>query len=361
MYRDLVVALDARLMGSRNTGDTSYWRGLVSGLAGTDHNARILLLSNVARPEFIPDDPRLEWIVVDGRGGRWWSLFSFARAARRFGANVVHGQYTLSPLIRAGGVTTIHDVSFFIGPEWFRPRDRVLLSRTVPATCRRAARIITVSETSKEEIERFIPAARGKVRVTYNAVAPQRRRLTDDEAVSRRQRLGVPEKYLLTVGTRWPRKNMALAIHAAEVAGWPLVVTGQPGWGDEPPGTAVATGFVDDDDLNALYQGATLYLAPSWHEGFGIPILEAFALGCPVICGKGGAMPEVAGNAAQVMSSYDVSEWANAIQELTAQPGTLDSMRERGYRRVQQFSWQETARRTLEVYREAAACLIPRS
>ena len=221
MYRDLVVAIDARLMGSRNTGDTSYWRGLVSGLAGTDHNASIVLISNAERPEFIPDDPRIRWEVVGGRGGRWWSLFSFPRAAKRLGANVVHGQYTLSPLIRRGGVTTIHDVSFFIGPEWFRPRDLMLLTKTVPATCRRAARIITVSETSKAEIEKFIPAARGKVRVTHNAVAPQRRRLTDEDALARRTRLGIPEKYLLTVGTRWPRKNMSLAIAAAEKAGWP--------------------------------------------------------------------------------------------------------------------------------------------
>lgn len=361
MHQTLVIALDARLIATRNTGDTSYWRGLIFGLSQLPHESRLLLFSNCERPGNVPEDPRFEWRHLPGRNSRWWSLVQFPVAARKAGAHVVHTQYSLSPLVRQGGVTTIHDVSFYIGPEWFRPRDLFLLRRSIPATCRRAARIITVSETSRKEIEKFVPAAQGKVRVTPNATPLERRPLDEAEAAARRARLGVPERYLLTVGTRWPRKNMALAIESAAAAGWPLVVTGQPGWGNEPPGTAIATGFVEEDDLNALYMGATLYLAPSWHEGFGIPILEAFSLGCPVLCGPGGAMPEVAGGAARVTSGYDKAEWVQAIQELTSQPGTLEAMRQKGLARASEYSWEQTAQRTLEVYREAAACLIPRS
>ncbi|MCE2938036.1 MAG: glycosyltransferase family 4 protein [Armatimonadota bacterium] len=347
----LIVAIDARLMGSRHTGDASYWNGLVRGLAGIDHQARIYLCSNQPRPANVPEDPRLIWTHVPGQG-RLWSLWHFPQAAKKLGAQVVHTQYSLSPLVRRGGVTTIHDVSFFIGPEWFQPRDRFLLQRTLPATVRRAARVITVSETSKAEIEHYIPAARGKVRVTPNALGTNITPFAPDEVEARLAHLGVSRPYVLTVGTRWPRKNMGLAIAAARQAGVTCVVTGQPGWGELPEG-AVITGYVDDADLTALYQGASLYLAPSHHEGFGIPLLEAFACDCPVVANRGGALPEVGGDAAAYPEAATPEAWAATIRDLLADSGRLEQMRHRGRARLAQYDWNETARLTLEVYEEA--------
>jgi glycosyltransferase involved in cell wall biosynthesis len=260
----LTVALDARLLGSRNTGDTAYWRGLVGGLAQIGSEADFLLVSNGPAPPGVPDGPNFRWVEARARSGRWWSLVRFPLAARRGGAGVLHSQYTLSPLAGRHGVTTVHDVSFFVGPQWFRPRDRWLLQRTVPASCRRAAAVLTVSETSKSEIERYVRAARGKVSVTPNALGANVRPMPQAEAEAAVRALGAPEGYVLTVGTRWPRKNMALAVEAARLAGRPIVVTGQPGWGSEPPG-AFQTGYVDDRTLTALYQCAALYLAPAFH------------------------------------------------------------------------------------------------
>ena len=353
-----LVALDARLLTERSTGDTTYWRGLVQGLSELQPGLRFLLCSNVPRPGWIPDRTFFEWAEVPG-GGRWWSFVSFPLEARRRGAGAVHVQYNLSPLVDRGGVTTIHDVSFFIGPQWFGLRDRLVLRGMVPRSVQRAARVIAVSETSKAEIERTIPAARGKVRVTYNALGDGIRPTSREEAEKTvRGRLGVQGPYLLTVGTRWPRKNMALAVAATGMlpSGLPhkLVITGKPGWGEERlHDRCVATGFVSDEELTALYQCADLYLAPSFHEGFGIPLLEAWACGCPVVCSQGGALPEVAGDAAMVMGSWEARDWATAVAGLLADSSKLAQLRQRGRERLKLFSWKETARKTVEVYREA--------
>ncbi|MBS1724615.1 MAG: glycosyltransferase family 4 protein [Armatimonadetes bacterium] len=348
----LTVALDARLVGRQMTGDTSYWTGLVSALAKNQGDCRFLLYSNTARPPGIPDRQDFRWIQLPGPD-RWWSLVRFPLAARRAGADVFHTQYNLSPLAGSCGVTTVHDVSFLIGPEWFNLRDRLLLQWQIPASCRRAARVITVSETSKKEIERLIPGAAGKVRVTYNALGSNVQPMPAKEALARVKTMGVSQPYLLTVGTRWPRKNMGLALEAARMADRRLVVTGKPGWGDDLAG-ALLTGYVPDEDLTALYQCADLYLAPSYHEGFGIPLLEAFACECPVLCSQGGALPEVAGGAAELAPSFDAADWASCIERLLADSSKLDAMRRRGADRVKDFSWEQTAAKTLEIYREAA-------
>ncbi len=351
------VAIDARQLTERNTGDTSYWRGLVCGLAEVDTGLRFLLYSNAERPSWIPEDDRFAWIVLPG-DGRWWSLYSFPVDARRRGAEVIHTQYNLSPLAKGIGVTTIHDVSFFVGPEWFGWRDRLILRSQIPGSVARAARVITVSETSKLELERFIPAAAGKVRVTYNALGGNISPMPEEDAERIvRQDLGIAGPYLFTVGTRWPRKNMRLAVEAAGLlpgsVRHKLVVAGKAGWGDLPRNDrTVFTGYVSDEQLTALYQCADLYLAPSLHEGFGIPLLEAWACGCPVLCSSGGALPEIAGDAAEVMESWEARDWADRIVGLLSDSSKLGPLRERGLRRLAEFSWTDTARKTAEVYRE---------
>jgi alpha-1,3-rhamnosyl/mannosyltransferase len=132
-----------------------------------------------------------------------------------------------------------------------------------------------------------------------------------------------------------------------------LVVAGKAGWGEEgAKGDTVYTGFVSDQELTALYQCASLYLAPSRHEGFGIPLLEAWACGCPVVCSSGGALPEVAGDAAMVMESWEAKDWATAIAALLADSSKLEGFRQRGRERLNRFSWKDTAEKTVAVYRE---------
>jgi alpha-1,3-rhamnosyl/mannosyltransferase len=274
-------------------------------------------------------------------------------AARKLGADAFHTQYTLSPLAR-NGITTVHDVSFFIGPQWFKPRDLFLIRRTVPASAKRAKAVITVSETSKSDIVRHLGVDPSKVFVTYNAAADFFRPTDPADA---KRKLGIDGPYLLTIGARWPRKNLALAIRAVGLlpAHLPhkLLVIGKEGWGDEGGNSrTVSTGYIPNDQLPALYSGASLYLFPSFYEGFGIPMLEAFACGAPVLASKGGALPEVSGGAAEIMEDWTPEAWAARIEALLSDSSKLAQMVERGVKRAAEFTWEKAARKTLDVYRK---------
>ncbi|MBL8065325.1 MAG: glycosyltransferase family 4 protein [Chthonomonadaceae bacterium] len=347
----LTICLDARLLTRQSTGDTSYWKGLVDALLNQATEHRIVLCSNAPRPKMIPSGA--EWRLIHG-SDRWWSLVSFPLFARKYGFDLAHTQYNLSPLLGRRGVTTIHDVSFLINPGWYRAKDRYLLTSQIPKSISRAAGVITVSETSRQEIERFVPNAKGKVFVTYNALGDNIRPLPQADVETLLKELGVPRPYLLTVGTRWPRKNTSLAVLAASLAGKNLVVTGRSIGGADPVGPHY-TGYVSDSQLTALYQGASLYLAPSLHEGFGIPLLEAFACKCPVLVSQGGALPEIAGGAAEVADSFEPALWAETINHLCDDESKLERYRRAGLRRLQDFSWQDTAKKTLCAYEESHA------
>jgi len=284
----------------------------------------------------------------------------FPLRARKLGAKAIHTQYSLSPLAGKRGITTIHDVSFLIGPEWFKPRDRWILSRSVPRAVRQAAKVLAVSDTCQREIERYIPGAQGKTVVTPNACPPWIQPVDRGQAQSRiASELGVMCPFLLTVGTRWPRKNMQLAVDAASCLSprltHRLAVTGKYGWGEGSLGDrGQATGYVSNELLSCLYSAADLYLAPSHHEGFGIPLLEAFRCGCPVLCSSGGALPEVAGDAAVVEESWVAADWTATIEKLLDDPSKLEVLRKKGLEREKLFTWERTAEKTLDVYREVA-------
>lgn len=344
------IAIDARLVAGTNTGDSSYWTCLVDAFGTYFPEIEFCLFSNTTKPKNVPLAPNCSWHTITGGSSRWWSLATFPLAARKLKCDITHAQYSISPLAK-NSVTTIHDISFLINPEWFSPKDRKLLQATIPLSAKLAKRIITVSETSRQEIVRFLPATREKVRVAHNATPYWIQRVDKETALLNIKKLGIDTPFLLTVGTNWARKNMQLAIDATRDLGISLVVTGKQG--EKLTGSHCrAVGYVDNATLCSLYSACSLYLAPSFHEGFGIPILEAFRCGAPVICGYGGAMPEVAGTAGIVKRDYDSKSWRETIQDMLSNPSKLEAMQQAGIRREAGFTWKASAERHIEVYRE---------
>ena len=360
--RPIRVALDATLAGTQNTGDSAYWRGLIYGLGLIETDYEFLLFTNgrMNLPSDLPEN-MLEIPLPKG-GSRWYNLFRLPAAARRAGADLLHTQYNLSPFSRVPSVTTIHDVSFYVGPEWFRWQDRFLLRTLMPSTVRRAEAILTVSETSREEIEEFIPEALGKTYVTPNALDPNFDPADPEEARSRLKELyGISGPFALTLGSIWPRKNIQLAVDAAKMAQMPLVVTGRHEAGELEAEGILQTGYVPQEHVPLLYAAAKMLLIPSFHEGFGIPLLESWASGTPVICSSGGALPEVAGDAALVLESWEPADWAEAIRELGSNSGKVSELRERGRGRLNQFSWRTTAEATVQVYEDVVWSRSPQN
>jgi glycosyltransferase involved in cell wall biosynthesis len=340
------IAIDSRLAGGTSTGDSTYWTNLIPKLANLESDIQILLVDNKEPEISVPN--RAEKCIVTAKSSLWWSLVRFPLAARKWGADVTHTQYSLSPLCR-NGVTTIHDVSFFVGPEWFSDNDLNNMRRRIPIAVRASKAVITVSETSRREIEFYLPLARGKTFVAQNACPPNVR-------PNHHLSLSFGSPFVLSVGTQWARKNMNLAVDAiiaaAELVPHKLVLTGKYKEQIDHP-RVVQTGYVDQETLNALYTMADLYLAPSLHEGFGIPILESFRCGTPVIVGPGGALPEVVGDAGWIAKDYTTETWTNLITEVLRNPSKLQEFAKRGIEREKLFSWEKSAASHLEAYRFA--------
>jgi glycosyltransferase involved in cell wall biosynthesis len=243
----------------------------------------------------------------------------------------------------------------------------------VPFSLRHAARVIAISEHSRQEIMRRYRLPANRVAVTYLAAAEQFRPVTDRAALARvRARYGLAECYVLALGNLQPRKNLVRLVdayvqlrgqgHCADVQ---LVLGGQAQWRESELYVRVRQsgftssicfpGYVDDADLPALYSGALAFVYPSLYEGFGLPPLEAMACGTPVICSNAASLPEVVGDAALTCDPRDTESLAAALAQMIAQAALREELRARGLRRAAQFSWRRCAEETLAVYRATLA------
>ena len=380
------IAIDGRALTGRFTGDRTYWRCLLRALPQVDAENEYRVYSRAPIPAGeLPDAPNLTCHVVEAANDRLWTAVALQRALRRDHADLLHVQYTAPPACPCPFVTTVHDISFRLYPRWFPPKHRILLNLTVPASMRRAARVLTVSESSRMDILRVYGLPPDKVIATLESAPEeflaQAKRVLDgrEQETSQRiakERFSLEAPFVLAVGVLQPRKNLRLLAHAfgkAKAAGnlpHLLALVGKAGWGTEQEtlraqarhggGEAAAQalvfpGYVDDADLPTLYRACAAFCHPALYEGFGLPPLEAMACGAPTLVSDAPAMPEVAGDAALIIPAANVDAWAEAIGRVLTDADLRRSLSERGPRRAAEFSWRNTAERTLAVYREAVA------
>lgn len=367
------VAIDARALTGRYTGDRTYWANLLRELLqpGADGDTEYVLLSRLPiEPDTLPNSSHATIHHVPARSDRIWTMFALPEAARQAGVDLIHTQYTVPLRAPCPVVSTIHDISFHLHPEWFRLRDRLILNLTTPMAIRRATEIITVSESSRRDILRCYQANPAHVHATPLAAAPGLQAVPQETARSMVKRwYSIDGPYVLSVGVLQPRKNLPLLVAAfaeAVIRGsipHRLVVTGKTGWGCDNlqalaadlgvGGRITFTGYVEDDRLPALYSAADMLAYPSLYEGFGLPPLEAMACRCPVLVSDAPAMPEVVGDAAVILPTDDAHAWADAIIRLAGDAAARDDWRHRGCERAGAFSWKRTTDLTKTVYRQA--------
>ncbi|MGI4789437.1 MAG: glycosyltransferase family 4 protein [Janthinobacterium lividum] len=373
------IGIDARTLSGRFTGDRTYWRGLIGGLAAIDTvNEYVLYTRGPVEGELPPGlGPNFIWReIARPASDALWMLLAFPLALKADKIDVAHTQYNI-PLLGSPCpvVTTVHDVSFRVHPDLFLPKDRWILNTLVPRSMQKAAAIVAVSESTRRDILRFYKTIpKEKVHVILEAAGPQYRipeggqetaRLTANKA------LELDDKpYLLAVGVLQPRKNLELLLDAfalLKLGPSPpphrLIIAGKRGWLDDTDAQMAAlpeavtrdivlAGYVADADLPTLYGGADALCYPSRYEGFGLPPLEAMACGCPVLCSRSSSLPEVVGDAGILLPADNSHAWAHALERLLSSPTVLARWRERGPERAAQFSWEKTARETLLVYEE---------
>ena len=266
-------------------------------------------------------------------------------------------------------VFTVYDLTFLTLPQVHTVENRLHCTRGLARALARGARLCTISECSRRELVDQL-APRGEISVIPPA-ADARFAPPSEAQISRVRRVhGLDRPYLLSLGTREPRKNLprlieAFATLSDEVAGEPLLaVAGGEGWpgeaGDEEPAAVVARlglesrvrflGRVEEADLPALYGGAELLAYPSLAEGFGLPPLEAMACGTPVLTSESSSLPEVVGEAAVLVDARRTASIAAGLSRLIGDPALAAELRRAGLERARHFSWRQSARRWLASY-----------
>ncbi len=363
-------SIDAHAIGRHLTGNEVYVRSLLEGFASLDKKSEFIAYTSVrGAEECVPGRIRTRRVSENPfvRLG-----LDLPLCVRKDAPDLLHVQYTAPLYCSAPVVVSIHDVSYLEHPEFFPMARRVQLRISVERTVRRAAKILTLSEFSRQGIARSYGLDPEKVAVVPAACSEIFKPVSRSVAKAFVEgRFQVAHPFILCVGDLQPRKNPLGLIRAFEelVGNYPelphhLVMVGKDTWyapkvhqaaEHSPFGNRIHfTGYVDDAELLQIYNACDIFVFPSYYEGFGIPILEAMACGRAVACANTSAMPEVAGSAAVLFNPHSTGEMMTSMRDLLRN-AELRARKERmGQQNAARFSWKGTARQTLDVYYEVA-------
>lgn len=383
------IGIDCRTIlnpkGSERAGVAHYSYYLVKYLLQIDKENEYLLffLQNQEVPKEF-EGPNVVVVYFSKKTiPFWYPHFIFAKEIARGKLDIFHSLSGILPLFYNGpSVITIADLSMYVNPEWFKPKkiigDFFWRKILIPRSIKKAEKIIAISESTKNDIVKFFVVQENKIEVVYLGVElPTVDSVRELEILEKFKLSG--KKYFLFVGTIEPRKNIINIVKAFEEFinrydrsnksdksdrmdkdDHYLVIAGGLGWKYEPILKTIENStakeqikyvsYVNAEEKAVLLKNAQCFVWPSFYEGFGLPILEAMACGVPVITSKTSSIPEVAGNAAIMVDPNDSHAISQAIYTLSIDIDKQRNLREFGRERVKLFSWDKTARRTLEIY-----------
>jgi glycosyltransferase involved in cell wall biosynthesis len=338
MSRDPLVVIDADVLGRRRTGDETYVEQLLRALPAVAGDLRLAAITR--RAELLP--PGIEPIELRATVQELRMAVRLPLLLRRLRPALVHFVHALPPALPCPAVLTVQDVSFERDASLMGRRETSIFRLVVPRSARRAARVLAISQRTKDDLLELYGLPPERVVVTP---------LAYDPAFSPGD--GEHDGYLLLVGAIEARKDPLAAAAAAEEVGLPLVVAGpvrDRALADELHRRgADVRGFVESGELVRLYRRAACLVFPTRYEGFGLPVVEAMACGTPVVATPDPAVREVGGDA---IAYSEPDGLGAAVARVLADRERWASA---GLERARAFSWAETARRTADVYREVLA------
>jgi glycosyltransferase involved in cell wall biosynthesis len=298
--------------------------------------------------------------------GQQWLQSSFRKLCARNRYELYHEPNYVPLDSDVPTVATIPDLSVLLYPQW-HPADRVKhFERRFARGLRQCVHLLSISEFVRQEILHTLPVRPEQVTCTYIGIRPELRPLPEAVVQRRLRRLGLPPRYLLCLGTLEPRKNVLLLLRVYSSLPedlrqrWPLVLVGGWGWNRAEIAAAldearhhgvIHLGYLPDEDLPAVYNGARALVFPSFYEGFGLPPLEMLACGGAVLASTAGALVETLGGRAHLIDPHDADGWRAGLIRVLTDDEWWQGLRRGGVEWAQPFSWERCAEETLAVYR----------
>ncbi len=346
------VSIDCQALAGKQTGFGTYLSQLLPALrhvAGPDDTFQEI--RNITKDLRTPS--RMLWDQV-----------RLPLAAMRQRPDALFVPAFTAPLLWRGKlVVTCHDVIGMIFPQYFSTSAQLYWKTLLPASLRHADHILTVSTASKRDIVRLVGIPESRITVTPLAAKSVFQPQTNPALLTQVRRThNLPRPFCLAVGTLEPRKNLPFLIEAFATAkreDHDLVIVGKRGWDADNVDQRIKqlhlgdrvriVEYVAEDEVVQLMAGATALLFPSRYEGFGLPVLEAMACGTPVVASTSSSVPEVAGEAVLYADPADLDAWRTHISNVIGDQALRDKLRASGLQRAKQFTWENTAQRTLAV------------
>lgn len=287
-------------------------------------------------------------------------------ALRKYDALIFFNFVAFPVRKKVPSILFIHDLSHIHYSQYTSPKNLVWLNKFVPRSIKRADKIVTISESSRNDIAQFYKVPKKDISVVYPALDHNEYKPRPSEEVSAvRKKFKIDKPYVLSVCTLEPRKNLIGVLKAFDSLPdstkekYTLVLAGGKGWLDgeiqevyekiNKKYSVIKTGYVDDEDLPALYSGADLFVWPAFYEGFGMPPLEALACGTPVITADNSSLPESVGTAAITVKAEDTEAITKNIQKVLTDKKLQAKMQADGFKQAQKFSWHKSAEDMLNI------------
>ncbi len=361
------IVIDARFWRRSAAGLSTYSQQLVHGLAALDHvNRYTILITPDDVAEFDVVAPNVSALVVDIPHYSLAEQTRLPKVLTELKPDLVHFLHFNHPILYRGPfITTLHDLTvvyFPVGRQQHNPLRRWAFLRVMRDAVQRAAKVIAVSRTTRDDAIRDLSGDPSRIAVIHEGLALASR---SPKSASALEELGVRSPYLLFVSQWRPHKRIEDLVEAFEQisAQFPklqLVITGKPNAlfpkiidrvEHSPVRRRIITpGFVADELLPTLYAHAELFVFPSLYEGFGFPPLEAMAMGTPVVAANASCLPEILGNAAQYFEAGNVADLAATLAKVLDDPGQCADLAKRGKAQAAQYDWATVAKETLAVY-----------
>jgi glycosyltransferase involved in cell wall biosynthesis len=364
------IGLDAHYIGARAGGNETHVRNLLEGLHSLHTAHEFIVFCRPDMQQTLAQEYGFQTAAIPVHSSYLRVPLALPWLARKFRLDLLHLHYTAPPVCPCPFVLTMHDLVAFRFPESLPILDRYRLQLLSGHSLRRAAQIFTVSHAVKQEIMARFHMDATRITVTPNALHPRYLQPISPQArATIRKKHALPERYVLFVGLIQPRKNLdhlAAAFAQLRERGYPhtLVIAGRKAWLHEAMlhrinalGLADRlhfTGYVNDDELPALYAEAEVFAFPSAYEGFGIPIIEALACGTPVLASPDPALVEVAGGGALHVEPHDTHAMTDALARLIDDATLRAALLDQGRPHALAYTTARMAQAAIEGYEAAA-------